>query len=101
MVGCDVVHSVSGAELIGSADLMIDLAQQVGAVYRIRIRAGTDRRTGIPDCGESCVDERDVLRKDGDESRLIEQPLLEIREVKRPAVHDRTTHAAAVLLLMH
>ncbi len=70
-------------------------------MHGVWVDAGADRRAGITGRRQSGVDDRHIFREDGGQSGLIEQPLLEVREVEGAIRHDRAAEAAAVLLLVH
>ena len=55
VVGGDAIEAVPHRELIGAADLVIDLAEEVRAVHRIGIHTCRHRRTWIADGGQPAL----------------------------------------------
>jgi hypothetical protein len=97
----NVIEAVADAELIRAGDLVIDLGENVRRVHRIGIIAGGDSRARVADRCKPVVDGVDVFLRHRDKARLIEPLLFDVAEIKRAVAHQRPTHAAAILLLVH
>jgi hypothetical protein len=61
---------------------VIDLAEHVRTVHGIGVDPGCDRHAFVANLRESGIDNRNVLRSDGDDARLVERLALEIREIE-------------------
>src|SRR5687768_4157705 len=80
---------------------MVELRQNVGGTYRIRILTRRDERPRVPNPGKPAVDCGDIFRSNPCQPGLIQPPLLGVDEVERAVTRDRAADAAAVLLLVH
>lgn len=96
-----MIEAVPHRHLICPAHLMVDLAEESGAVNRIGIDAGCHLSALVADSRESGVDHWHVWLEDRDKTGLIEPSLLEIREVERAIADEWTAEAGAILLLIH
>ncbi len=101
VIRINVVQAVANREVARLPHLVIDLAEDVQRIDGIRVEARRNRLPGIPDLVQPGVDDRDVGIQHGDESVLIEIPVLEVPEEERPVLPDRPAEAEAVLLLRH
>src|SRR5215475_10972654 len=95
----DVVEAVSHRELIAGAQLMIDLAEEVAVVNRIRIEAGGDLRSLKSQRGKAPIDGVHVRLRNRHQAGLIQAALFEIGEVEAPVTHQRSSQTGAILRL--
>src|SRR6185295_8503377 len=80
-------------------ELVVHFAEEVRVVDGVRIEAGGDQRALVPDGREPRVDGGDIRGRDGDETRLVKVPALEIAEIKSAIPKQRAAQARAVLRL--
>ena len=82
----DVIKAITDAELVVRPELVIQLGQEVTVVKRAWIEARRNPRPLVAGCGKPGVDRVHIRGRDGDESALVERPLLEICEIKSAAM---------------
>ena len=97
----DIVERVADGEILAAAELVIELAEKIHRVDRIRIAARRDGRSRISRRSQPRVDRGDVLVRDRSQACLVENALLDVREIERPIAGNRSTHACAPLFLTH
>ncbi len=101
VVGGHPVQRVTHAELIGAVHLMVDLAERVGRVHRVRIDARRNRHATIARLRQPRVDTGDAVGRNRDQSGLVQPALLDVGEVERAVTAQRPARAGPVLLLVH
>ncbi len=94
-----MVKAISDAELIRAAELVVHLGKHIFVANRVGINAGRNRRAGIPDGREPCIDRGHIRRRDGGEAGLVQVAPFEVREIEGAVAHDRAAQARTVLRL--
>src|SRR6185369_12153356 len=101
VVRLHIVERVTYAQLIGPAELMVDLAKRVGAVHWVGVDTSGHWQPLVRYLRESCIDGANAFGRDAHDASLIEHLAFDIGEIERAIAPDRAAETRPELLLVH